>query len=171
MARLATTTTNKFVPNEEVNAYLEAALNGNTMEVSTMLNRRWYMVDVPSENEETALMLATWNGNLETVNMLCQHNASTFTTNEDDENVFDQVCDKDKKIQKQMEQLLQKARNDEIDSWNVGEYETNRVVYQRDADNGGVWCTYKSDFSCDFEDSEGMDDEMTRSGFEMITSC
>ena len=44
MARMATTTTNKFVPNEEVNAYLEAALNGNTMEVSTMLNRRWYMV-------------------------------------------------------------------------------------------------------------------------------
>lgn len=169
MARMTNTTTNKFVPFEEVHAYLDAALNGDTTEVSTMLNRRWYMVDVPSENEETALMLATWNGNLETVNMLCQHNASTFTTNEDDENVFDQVNDKDKKMKKQMEQLLQKARNEEIDSWNIGDYESNRVLYKRDEENGGIWCTYKSDFSGDFEEEDCVDDEMTRSGFEMIT--
>ena len=165
---MATTTTNKFVPNEEVNAYLEAALNGNTMEVSTMLNRRWYMVDVPSENEETALMLATWNGNLETVNMLCQHNASTFSTNEDDENVFDQVCRLDKKMMKRMEGILQKARNEEIDSWNVGENITSKVIYEKDEENQGVWCIYRTDNTGLYFEGQG-DDELTRSGFEMMT--
>ena len=113
-------TTTKFVSNEEVSAFLEAALNGDTVEVSTMLNRKWYLVDAPSENDETALMLATWNGNVDTVDMLCQHNASTFATNEDDENVFDQVCEDDTK-RKQLDQVLHRARNEEIDSWNISD--------------------------------------------------
>lgn len=157
----------KFVTNEEVSAFLEAALNGDTVEVSTMLNRKWYLVDAPSENDETALMLATWNGNVDTVDMLCQHNASTFATNEDDENVFDQVCEDDTK-RKQLDQVLQRARNEEIDSWNISDG-SSRVQYVKDADNDGIWCIYKSDFGSDFEENEhtDTDDEMTRSGYEM----
>lgn len=158
----------EFVTYEEVNAFLEAAFSGQTTEVSTMLNRKWYMVDVMSENNETALMLATWNGNTETVEMLCQHNASTFTTNEDDENVFDQVCRLDKKMMKRMEGILQKARNEEIDSWNVGENITNKVTYQKDAENQGIWCIYKTDNTGLYTGGQG-DDELTRSGFEMMT--
>lgn len=161
-------TTTKFVSNEEVSAFLEAALNGDTVEVSTMLNRKWYLVDAPSENDETALMLATWNGNVETVCMLCQHNASTFATNEDDENVFDQVCENDTK-RKQLEQVLQQARNEEIDSWNFVDYASSRVKYSKDPENEGIWCTYISEIGSDFEQSEYADDEMTRSGYEMIT--
>lgn len=131
-----------YVPCHEVNGYLEAALNGNTTEVSVMLNRRWYMVDVPSEDNETALMLATWNGNVETVHMLCQHSASTFTTNDDDENVFDQVPNMDKVEKKKLDLVLQGARNDEIESWNVVNPDHNRVVYEKDPKDGGVWCSF-----------------------------
>ncbi len=132
-----------FIPSDEIQEYLEAALNGNTTEVSVMLNRRWYIVDVPSEDNETALMLATWNGNVETVQMLCQHNASTFCTNDDDETVFDQVPNMDKVEKKKMDLVLQGARNDEIDSWNLERPDHNRVVYEKEP-SGGVWCSFVS---------------------------
>ena len=133
-----------YIPAEEVSDYLEAALNGNTTEISVMLNRRWYMVDVPSEDNETALMLAAWNSNVETVQMLCQHRASTFAKNDDFEDVFDQVPNMDKAEKKKLDLVLQGARNEEIDSWNVGYQEHNRVMYEKDKKEGGVWCSFTS---------------------------
>jgi len=135
---------NIYITASEVNDFLDAALSGNTTEISIMLNRRWYMVDAPSENSDTALMLAAWNGNLNTVNMLCQHNASTFATNEDDENVFDQVSEgENKEDKKQMDTILQGARNDEIDDLNLTVSNFTKVVYEKDRDVG-VWCTFES---------------------------
>jgi ankyrin repeat protein len=132
-----------YIPNHEVTNYLDAALAGNTTDVCVMLNRRWYMIDVPSEDNETALMLAAWNGNVETAEMLCQHNASTFVTNDDDENVFDQVPNIDKNMKKDMDKILQRARNDEIESWNLEDRDHNRVKYEKDPIDGGVWCYYE----------------------------
>ena len=137
--------TKVYIPAEEVEAYLEAALNGNTTEVSVMLNRRWYMVDVPSEDNDTALMLATWNGNIETMDMLCQHNASTFTTNDDNENVFDQIPALEDTELMKLNHILHGSRNEEIETWNDPHRQYNRVMYERNHKDGGVWCSYQSE--------------------------
>ena len=83
-------------------------------------------------------MLAAWNSNVETVQMLCQHRASTFAKNDDFEDVFDQVPNMDKAEKKKLDLVLQAARNEEIDSWNVGYQEHNRVMYEKDNKEGGA---------------------------------
>jgi hypothetical protein len=136
---------NVFIPAEEVEAFLEAALNGNTTEVATMLNRRWYLIDVPSDDNDTALMLATWNGNVDTMDMLCQHHASTFSTNDEDENVFDQIPSLDEEKILRMNKILHKAREEEMESWRDPNRQYNRVTYEWNHKEieGGVWCSFK----------------------------
>ena len=153
---------NVYIPAEEVEAFLDAALNGNTTEVSTMLNRRWYLIDVPSDDDDTALMLATWNGNVDTVDMLCQHNATTFATNHEDKNVFDQVSHLEEDKIGRLINVLFHARNQEIACWSDPNRQHNRVTYKRNNKDGGVWCSYRmeSGVSVHVAEAEGVDSNM-----------